>query len=97
MLINLPPRLEARPLPAESLVSLMEGFSRPTIVEDYIVRIPERPTPSEDTMNITLQDVTTGFVLTSGGGAPTFRAIDPWDLPGYVEPAPLPSYLELFQ
>lgn len=31
------------------------------------------------------------------GESPTWRAIEPWDLPGYVEPAPLPSYLELFQ
>lgn len=38
-----------------------------------------------------------GMILTSGGGTPTWRAIEPWDLPGYVEPAPLPSYLELFQ
>ena len=40
---------------------------------------------------------TTGSVLVSREDrTPTFRAIEPWDLPGYVEPAPLPSYLELF-
>ena len=44
----------------------------------------------------TLTPSNVGFLISSGGGTPTFRAIEPWDLPGYVEPAPLPSYLELF-
>lgn len=58
---------------------------------DYILN-PFQPT-------VTFRPLSTeeAMILTSGGGTPTWRAIEPWDLPGYVEPAPLPSYLELFQ
>ena len=53
--------------------------------------------PFQPTVTFRLLSSEGAMVLTSGGGTPTWRTLEPWDLPGYVEPAPLSAYMELFE